>query len=163
RRPGRSRISSPACGLDWCPAELPSRWEATSSDASRHLMDTITRESIDLATRSRSRRWVVAVLSILLIAGIGYAIWFWPAGSGGRAGRNHNASQPIPVLVATADQKDVPIYLDALGTVQAFNMVTVRPMVDGPLLSVNFTEGQEVKKGDVLAQIDPRTYQATFD
>ena len=67
------------------------------------------------------------------------------------------------MLVATAEQKDVPIYLDALGTVQAFNTVTVKPMVDGPLIEVNFIEGQDVKKGDVLAQIDPRTYQAALD
>ena len=80
-----------------------------------------------------------------------------------QAARNRNANQPIPVLVATAEQKDVPIYLDALGTVQAFNTVTVKPMVDGPLIAVNFTEGQDVKKGDVLAQIDPRTYQAALD
>ena len=57
----------------------------------------------------------------------------------------------------------MPIFLDALGTVQAFNMVTVKPMVDGPLISVNFIEGQDVKKGDLLAQIDPRTYQAAYD
>jgi membrane fusion protein, multidrug efflux system len=126
-------------------------------------MDTLTREAADVATRSRSRRWVMAVLCALVIAGIGYAIWFWPAGSGGQAGRNRNANQPIPVLVATAEQKDVPIYLDALGTVQAFNTVTVKAMVDGPLTAVNFAEGQDVKKDDVLAQIDPRTYQAALD
>ena len=126
-------------------------------------MDSLTREPIDLATRSRSRRWLMALLCLLVVAGIGYAIWFWPAGSGGQAARNRNANQPIPVLVATAEQKDVPIYLDALGTVQAFNTVTVKPMVDGPLLSVNFKEGQDVRQGDVLAQIDPRTYQAALD
>ncbi|HME27742.1 MAG TPA: efflux RND transporter periplasmic adaptor subunit [Acetobacteraceae bacterium] len=126
-------------------------------------MDALTREPVDLTTRSRSRRWLMVVLCLLVIAGIGYAIWFWPAGSGGQAARNRNANQPIPVLVATAEQKDVPIYLDALGTVQAFNTVTIKAMVDGPLNTVNFTEGQNVKKGDVLAQIDPRTYQAALD
>jgi membrane fusion protein, multidrug efflux system len=126
-------------------------------------MDSLTREPVDLTTRSRSRRWLMAVLCLLVVAGIGYAIWFWPAGSGGQAARNRNANQPIPVLVATAEQKDVPIYLDALGTVQAFNMVTVKAMVDGPLNTVNFIEGQDVKKGDLLAQIDPRTYQAALD
>jgi multidrug efflux system membrane fusion protein len=126
-------------------------------------MDSLTREPLDLTTRSRSRRWLMVLLCVLVVAGIGYAIWFWPAGTGGQAARNRNANQPIPVLVATAEQKDVPIYLDALGTVQAFNTVTVKPMVDGPLLSVNFKEGQDVKQGDVLAQIDPRTYQAAFD
>ncbi len=126
-------------------------------------MDSLTREPADLTVRPRSRRWLMAMLCLLVIAGIGYAIWFWPAGSGRQAARDRNANQPIPVLVATAEQRDVPIYLDALGTVQAFNTVTAKPMVDGPLLSVNFKEGQDVKTGDVLAQIDPRTYQAALD
>src|SRR6478752_2626146 len=126
-------------------------------------MDTLIREPADLRTRPRSRRWLMALLCLLVIAGIGYAIWFWPGGAANQATLNRNANQPVPVLVATAEQKDVPIYLDALGTVQAFNTVTVKPMVDGPLITVNFTEGQNVKKGDVLAQIDPRTYQAALD
>jgi multidrug efflux system membrane fusion protein len=126
-------------------------------------MDSLTREPLDLTTRSRSRRWLMVLLCLLVVAGIGYAIWFWPAGTGSQTARNRNANQPVPVLVATAEQKDVPIYLDALGTVQAFNTVTVKPMVDGPLLSVNFKEGQDVRQGDVLAQIDPRTYQAALD
>ena len=56
---------------------------------------------------------------------------------------------------AAATKADVPVYLDAVGTVKALNTVTVRPQVDGKLLSVNFKEGQDVKKGDVLARIDP--------
>jgi len=60
-------------------------------------------------------------------------------------------------------QKDVPIYLDGLGTIQALNTVTVRSQVDGKLLSVNYTEGQQVERGFVLAQIDPTTYQAAYD
>src|SRR6478752_261680 len=126
-------------------------------------MDTLIREPADLRTRPRSRRWLMALLCLLVIAGIGYAIWFWPGGAANQAALNRNANQPIPVLVATAETKDVPIYLDALGTVQAFNTVTVKPMVDGPLNAVNFKEGQDVKQGDVLAQIDPRTYQAALD
>ena len=126
-------------------------------------MDLLIRESADLQTRTRSRRWLMALLCLMVIAGIGYATWFWPGGAANQAARNRNANQPIPVLVATAEQKDVPIFLDALGTVQAFNTVTVKPMVDGPLMTVNFTEGQDVKKGDILAQIDPRTYQAALD
>ena len=126
-------------------------------------MDSLTREPVDLRTRTRPRRWLMMALSLLVLAGIGSAIWFWPAGSSNQSGRNRNANQPIPVLIATAEQKDVPLYLDGLGTVQAFNTVTVRAMVDGPLMAVKFTEGQDVKKGDVLAQIDPRTYQAALD
>ena len=126
-------------------------------------MDSLTRAPADLLTRSRSRRWVMVVLCVLLVLGIGYALFFWTGGSSNQAARNRNANQPIPVLVAPAVQKDVPIYLDALGTVQASNTVTIKPMVDGPLLAINFAEGQAVKKGDVLAQIDPRTYQAALD
>ena len=126
-------------------------------------MDSLTREPVELLTRPRSRRWLTMVLCLLVVAGIGYAIWFWPAGSANHAARDRNANQPIPVLVAAAEQKDVPIYLEGLGTVQAFNTVTVKAMVDGPLNSVNFVEGQDVKKGDLLAQIDPRTYQAALD
>ncbi len=126
-------------------------------------MDSLTREPVDLQTRPRSRRWLMVVLCLLVLAGIGYTVWFWPNDAATQAARNRNANQPIPVLIATAEKKDVPIYLDGLGTVQAFNTVTVKPMVDGPLMSVNFKEGQDVKKGDVLAQIDPRTYQAALD
>jgi membrane fusion protein, multidrug efflux system len=126
-------------------------------------MDALIREPADVVTRPRTRRWLMVALCVLVLAGIGYTIWFWPADSTRQPGRNRNANQPVPVLVAPAEQKDVPIYLDALGTVQAFNMVTVKPMVDGPLNSVNFTEGQDVRRGDLLAQIDPRTYQAAYD
>jgi membrane fusion protein, multidrug efflux system len=125
-------------------------------------MDSLTREPPDLLTPTRPRRWLMVVLC-LLVVGIGCAIWFWPAGSADQAARSRNANQPIPVLVATGEQKDVPLYLDGLGTVQAYNTVTVRAMVDGPLVAVNFVEGQDVKKGDVLVQIDPRTYQAALD
>jgi multidrug efflux system membrane fusion protein len=69
----------------------------------------------------------------------------------------------VPVLVAAAKNADVPVYLDAVGTVRALNTVTVRPQVDGKLMAVNFKEGQDVKKGDVLARIDPTTYQALLD
>jgi multidrug efflux system membrane fusion protein len=69
----------------------------------------------------------------------------------------------VPVLVAAATKADVPVYLDAVGTTRALNTVTVRPQVDGKLLSVGFKEGQDVRRGDVLARIDPTTYQAQLD
>ena len=69
----------------------------------------------------------------------------------------------MPVTVVAAQQQDVPIRLDAIGTVQAFNTITVRAQVDGQLLEIAFKEGQMVKQGDVLARIDPRSYQAALD
>ena len=68
-----------------------------------------------------------------------------------------------PVTVVPVTQQNVPVVLTGIGTVQASNTVTISPMVTGPIVSINFTEGQTVKKGDVLAVIDPRTYQATLD
>ena len=70
---------------------------------------------------------------------------------------------PVPVLVATAAKADVPVYLDSVGTTRALNTVTVKPQVDGKLLSINVKEGQDVERGFVLAQIDPTIYQAQLD
>lgn len=85
--------------------------------------------------------------------------------SGGYSGRRGGgaAGGPVPVVAGKAEQKDVPIYLDGLGTVQAFNTVTVHSRVDGALVQVNFSEGQDVKTGDLLVVVDPRPYQAALD
>ena len=69
----------------------------------------------------------------------------------------------VPVTAAPARIGDVPVYLDGVGTAKARNTVTVRPQVDGRILSIGFKEGQDVKRGDVLANIDPSTYQAQLD
>src|SRR3954462_2555217 len=74
-----------------------------------------------------------------------------------------NQDQPAPVLVARASIADVPIYLDAVGNTRALNTVTVRPQVGGHIVKVAFTERQDVQTGFVLAEIDPRTYQAQYD
>src|SRR5437763_15372439 len=66
----------------------------------------------------------------------------------------------VPVQATVATRRDVPLYLTGLGTVQAFNTVTVKTRVDGELQKVAFTEGQDAKAGDLLAQIDPRPFQA---
>jgi membrane fusion protein, multidrug efflux system len=73
------------------------------------------------------------------------------------------APPPIPVTVTSATQRDVPIYYDALGTVQAFNTVAIRAQVTGQIMSIDFRQGQEVHKGDVLAKIDPAPFKAAFD
>src|SRR5436190_23210754 len=74
-----------------------------------------------------------------------------------------NQDQPAPVLAARASVADVPIYLDAVGNTRAPNTVTVRPQVGGQIVKVAFREGQDVTRGFVLAEIDPRTYQAQYD
>jgi len=71
--------------------------------------------------------------------------------------------QAAPVLVAPAVIADVPVYLDAVGTTKSLNSVTVRAQVGGQIVRIAFREGQDVKRGDVLAEIDPRTYQAQLD
>ena len=74
-----------------------------------------------------------------------------------------SADGPVPVTVAQARVDDVLLYLEGVGTAKARNTVTVRPQVDGRILSINFKEGQDVKRGDVLAKIDPATYQAQLE
>ena len=69
----------------------------------------------------------------------------------------------VPVLAVRATRQNVPVLLDAVGTVRPFNTVTIKPQVDGRILSIAFQEGQEVKAGDLLAEIDPATYQAALD
>src|SRR5271170_3290984 len=84
--------------------------------------------------------------------------------------RHAMAQQPVtapppavPVSVAAVTRQDVPLWLHGLGTVQAFYSVQLRPKVDGTLLQVPVSEGQEVKQGDLLAVIDPKPYQAMLD
>jgi multidrug efflux system membrane fusion protein len=85
------------------------------------------------------------------------------AGTSGRRSGARAGGGPVPVVAGKVEEKDTPIYLDGLGTVQAFNTVTVHTRVDGELQKVLFTEGQDVKTGDLLAVIDPRPFQAALD
>ena len=113
-------------------------------------------------TSSGNRRTLaIGLIVIILAASLFYV--FGGSSAPKRAGGRFAADGPVPVLVAAAQKADVPVYLDAVGTTKALNTVTVRPQVDGKLLEVAFKEGQDVKKGDVLARIDPTTYQAQLD
>ncbi len=114
-----------------------------------------------------------AALAVVIIAGAAY--WFWhdrgTSGSGapaagqgpqGPGGARHGrfGAALAPVQAATATEEAVPRYLTGLGTVTAANTVTVRSRVDGQLLSLHFQEGQQVKAGDLLAQIDPASLKS---
>src|SRR5262252_2261306 len=112
--------------------------------------------------RGSTRRTLAVGFILLAILGALYYVFGGPAAQQRRAGR-FAAEGPVPVLAATVTRADVPVYLHAVGTIKALNTVTVRPQVDGRLLSVNFKEGDDVTKGDVLARIDPVIYQAQLD
>ncbi|BBK36438.1 transporter [Allostella sp. ATCC 35155] len=115
----------------------------------------------------RLLRWLVGLIVVAAIAGgIGWVLMGQqPPATSQRMGRSafQGGGQAIPVLAVAASVADVPIRLDAVGTIQALNTVTVRPQVEGQLIWIGFREGQDVRKGDLLAQIDPATYKAAFD
>ena len=108
-------------------------------------------------------RWV---LFVFLLLGVGGAL-AWRFAPTRKAADNTAASagstRTIPVVTTHVALRDMPIWLSGLGTVQAFNTVMVRPRVSGTLDTINFTEGQSVKAGDILAQIDPRPYRSALE
>jgi multidrug efflux system membrane fusion protein len=126
-------------------------------------MDALTREPAIVRPRSRPRRWLAALLCVLATLAIGAVIWYWPVAAPEPKTNGRDPNALIPIVQAVAIKRDMPVWLDGLGTVSAFQTVTVKSMVDGPLVSVDFKEGQEVHAGDILARIDPRIYQAALD
>src|SRR6266446_3641538 len=123
------------------------------------------------AASSKSHWWLWA----LVLAAIAVGGWYYrnsrsagssadaaapaPGAPGKGKGGFSAGSIVVPVVVATAQRGDLPVYFNGLGTVTAFNTVTVRSRVDGQLTSIAFKEGQFVHEGDLLAQIDPRPFQ----
>jgi len=113
--------------------------------------------------------WGTLVGLILVVAVIGLG-GYWvkhrraaQAAGSGSPGQRGPGSGPVPVVAGMASRKDVPIYLDGLGNVQAFNTVVVRARVDGQIEKIAFVEGQDVHEGDLLAQIDSAPFQAQLD
>ena len=115
---------------------------------------------------NKPRRFTNIIVSMLVVIVAGVIVLYSYHGLtlGSDAGRVNRAGRaPVPVSVAVAARQDVPIYLTGLGVVQAMLTVGIHSQVDGKLQDVPFAEGQLVKKGDVLARIDPRLFQAAFD
>jgi multidrug efflux system membrane fusion protein len=108
----------------------------------------------------RRKRLIAAVLLTVFLAG-GAAFAFLPRSTSKSTAAP--APAPVPIVAGTVAQHDVPIYLTGVGTVIAYNTVVVRSQIQGQLVSINFTEGQAVHAGDLLAQIDPRPYQSQID
>ncbi|MEA3149237.1 MAG: rane fusion protein multidrug efflux system, partial [Gammaproteobacteria bacterium] len=102
-----------------------------------------------------------ALIAVLVVGGVLAVTHKFPFEHSAAA----DAAPPpaVPVVAGVVAQHDVPIYLDGVGTVIAYNTVLVRSQIQGQLVKINFTEGQTVKTGDLLAQIDPRPYQAQID
>jgi multidrug efflux system membrane fusion protein len=122
----------------------------------------------------RARGIGYALVGLVLVAGVVY--YFWPSSTPtttatqqqgkkgkGKRGGGGGDTEAVPVLAIDVRKADVPVYLDGVGTARALNTVTVRAQVEGKLISISFTEGEEVPKGFILAKIDPTTYQAQYD
>jgi membrane fusion protein, multidrug efflux system len=122
----------------------------------------------------QGRAWIWVVVAALAIGGF----WYYrssrsnnkdpqaaaaPGTSPARGGRSGGANFTVPVVVAATTKGDLPVYLNGLGTVTPLNTVTVRSRVDGQLINVAFKEGQYVKAGDLLAEIDPRPFQVQLE
>lgn len=128
-------------------------------------------ETLDRGKSGRCavKRFLKRLFAIAVIASVAAGVVFVTGGGqqtksgGGWRSKGGRAEGPVAVLVAPAKVADMPIYFDGVGTVRARNIVTVRTQVDGRILSIDFKEGQDVKKGDVLARLDPATYQAQLD
>jgi membrane fusion protein, multidrug efflux system len=120
-----------------------------------------------IADKSSVGRRLKLVFVLMMLAGLGTGGWFFA--SRGDSDTAHAAAQPnrqqqaVPVLAATAEAKDFPIIVRGIGTVEAFNTVTVKSRVDGNIEKIGYHEGQYVHQGDLLVQIDPRPYQAQLE
>jgi multidrug efflux system membrane fusion protein len=113
--------------------------------------------------KSRTIGWIVL---IAVVGGAGYYGWHRHQDNLQKAENAQKAASrrpAIPVSISPVEKIDFPVYLTGLGTVQAFNTVVVRTRVDGQIDKIAFTEGQMVKQGDLLAEIDPRPFQASLD
>jgi multidrug efflux system membrane fusion protein len=109
-------------------------------------------------------RWKHAIiligLAVIIVAASALTFKFWPSRNAEAA---NSPPPPAPIVAGIVAQHDVPIYLNGVGTVIAYNTVVVRAQIQGQLVSINFIEGQQVHTGDLLAQIDPRPYQAQVE
>jgi membrane fusion protein, multidrug efflux system len=104
----------------------------------------------------------IGALVLVVLVGAAGLVWYSLRGPT-TAAASPASDPPVPVQADAARSRDVPIYLTGIGAVQAFNTVTIRTRVDGQVDKIAFTEGQDVKAGDLLAQIDPRPFQALLE
>jgi membrane fusion protein, multidrug efflux system len=106
---------------------------------------------------------IIPAVLLLAVVGIGGVLAITHKISFERSPQRPTAPPPVPIVAGVVDRHDVPVYLRGVGTVIAYNTVVIRSQIQGQIVSINFTEGQSVHVGDLLAQIDPRPYQAQVD
>jgi len=123
----------------------------------------LEKQDASAGNRKQTALWIWLIFLIAIVGGIAWRLAHLKKENEIHGGHAPGASSPIPVTVSPVTSQDFPIYLDGLGTVQAYNSVLVNARVSGLIQEIKFQEGQEVKAGDVLAVIDPRTYQAQYD
>src|SRR5271169_323445 len=110
-----------------------------------------------------NKKTVVSTALLIALVAAGGLLYFTHARPLEPAAATPTPSPAVPIVAGVVTQHDVPIYLSGVGTVIAYNTVVVRAQIQGQIISINFTEGQTVHAGDLLAQIDPRPYQALID
>ena len=158
---GKSRYST-ASAFAGRVEPLPGAWRQLAAEAARR------------AGHHPAMKLKPLVIVLVGFAVVAAAVTYWPSapptqqGKGGMGGKGKRAAgptgtDPVPVRATVAQLADVPVYLDGVGTARALNTVLVKPQVEGKLIAVSFTEGQDVPRGYVLAKIDPTTYQAQYD
>ena len=112
---------------------------------------------------AQSYRPLFIGLAVLVVVGGGYLGWKHFHDQAAAKAAQKKPPPAVPATIATAEKADFPVYLKGLGTVQPFNTVTVKSRVDGEVIKIGFKQGAMVKEGDLIAQIDPRPYQAALD
>src|SRR6266852_9284170 len=115
-------------------------------------------------TKSRTIRWILPIAALAAAGYFGWQRWHGPTqAETSQKSAASSRSPAVPVKIAPVEKADFPVYLTGLGTVQGFNTVVVRTRVDGQINKIDFKEGQFVKAGDTLVEIDPRPFQAALD
>src|SRR5689334_3200947 len=113
--------------------------------------------------RVKKRSGIALLVAILIVAGVGYFLLDETGRDRARAAAAPAAGPVVPVSAVVAEKKDMPVLVRGLGTVQAYKTVSVKTRVDGQITKVYFEEGQDVKAGDPLFQIDPRPFRALLE
>src|SRR4030081_2500411 len=114
-------------------------------------------------TTSRTIRWVLLIAAVVGLSYFGWQRFYGQNQATGASNAQKSARPTVRVTIAPVEKADFPVYLTGLGTVQGFNTVLVRTRVDGQINRIAFKEGQFVKEGDTLVEIDPRPFRAALD